>query len=105
MTPRAGEADMTGHLSGSESAADASGPASPDGRVGVMLDGITRQPALSRLSPLTVSRISVGFALITALWLAVASVHGEVIALIAAGGVVICGQLSRPPGRAGAGGV
>ena len=38
---------MTGHLSGSESA-EASGPASPDGRLGVMLDGITRQPALAR---------------------------------------------------------
>ena len=60
-----------------------------------MLDSITRQPVLSRLSPLTVARISVGFALITALWLAVASVHGEVIALIAAGAVVICGHLSR----------
>ena len=86
---------MTGHLSGTESAADAPGQASPDGRVGVMLDSITRQPVLSRLSPLTVARISVGFALITALWLAVASVHGEVIALIAAGAVVICGHLSR----------
>lgn len=85
---------MTGHLSGSESA-EAPGPASPDGRVGVMLDGITRQPVLSRLSPLTVSRISVGFALITALWLAVASVHGDVIALIAAGAVVICCHLGR----------
>jgi Family of unknown function (DUF5941) len=85
---------MTGHLSGSESA-EASGPTSPDGRVGVMLDSITRQPVLSRLSPLTVSRISVGFALITALWLAVASVHGDVIALIAAGAVVICCHLGR----------
>jgi hypothetical protein len=86
---------MTGHLSGSESAAESPGPTSPDVRAGVLLDSITRQPALSRLSPLTVSRISVGFALITALWLAVASVHGEVIALIAAGAVVICGHLGR----------
>src|SRR5690349_11181113 len=43
-----------------------------------------RQSVLHRLTPLTLSRISVGFALIAALWLLVASVHGEVIAGVAA---------------------
>jgi Family of unknown function (DUF5941) len=54
-----------------------------------------RQSVFSRLSPLTLSRISVGFALIAALWLAVASVHGAVIALIAALAVVVCGYVGR----------
>lgn len=54
-----------------------------------------RQSVLFRLSPLTLSRISVGFALIAALWLSVASVHGEVIALIAALAVVVCGHVGR----------
>ena len=50
---------------------------------------------LARLSPLTLSQISVAFALIAALWLAVASVRGEVIALIAALAVVLCGHAAR----------
>jgi Family of unknown function (DUF5941) len=58
-------------------------------------DSVTRQPVLTRLSPLTLSRISVGFALIAALWLAVATVHGEIIAVIAAGAVVVCGHAGR----------
>jgi len=48
-----------------------------------------------RLAPLTLSQISVGFALITALWLAAASVHGEVIALIASLAVVACCHVGR----------
>jgi Family of unknown function (DUF5941) len=55
----------------------------------------TRQSMLHRVSPLTLSRISVGFALIAALWLAVASVHGEVIALVAAAAVFMCAQVGR----------
>src|SRR5580658_656301 len=55
----------------------------------------TRQSMLHRVSPLTLSRISVGFALIAALWLAVASVHGEVIALVAAAAVFICAHVGR----------
>jgi len=51
--------------------------------------------ALSRLTPLTLSQISLGFAAIAAVWLTVASVHGEVIALVAALAVVICGQAGR----------
>lgn len=50
---------------------------------------------LARLSPLTLSQVSVAFALIAALWLAVASVRGEVIALIAALAVVLCGHAGR----------
>ena len=53
------------------------------------------QSVLSQLSPLTLSRISVGFALIAALWLTVASVHGDLIALIAALAVLVCGQAGR----------
>lgn len=48
-----------------------------------------------RLSPLTVSRISVGFALIAALWLTVGSVDGALIALIAALAVIVCGYAGR----------
>lgn len=55
----------------------------------------TRQSVLYRLSPLTVSGISVGFALIAALWLVVASVHGEIIALVAAGAVFACAYFGR----------
>jgi hypothetical protein len=54
-----------------------------------------REAALSRLSPLTLSQISVGFAMIAALWLGVASVHGEVIALVAAIAVVVAGHAGR----------
>ncbi|HEY0934599.1 MAG TPA: DUF5941 domain-containing protein [Trebonia sp.] len=54
-----------------------------------------RQSVLYRLSPLTLSRISVGFALIAALWLTVASVRGDFIALIAALAVLVCGQAGR----------
>jgi hypothetical protein len=55
----------------------------------------TRQSVLYRLSPLTLSRISVGFALIAALWLVVASVHGEIIALVAAAAVFVCAHFGR----------
>ncbi len=54
-----------------------------------------RQSVLDRLSPLTVSRISVGFALIAALWLTVGSVHGALIAFIAALAVIVCGYAGR----------
>jgi Family of unknown function (DUF5941) len=54
-----------------------------------------RQPALYRVNPLMLSRISVAFAAITALWLIVASVHGEVIALVAAVAVVVSGHAGR----------
>src|SRR6202035_527610 len=54
-----------------------------------------RQSALYRLHPLMLSRISVAFAAITAVWLTVASVHGEVIALVAAIAVVVTGQAGR----------
>jgi hypothetical protein len=54
-----------------------------------------RESALPRLSPLTLSRISVGFAMIAALWLSVASVHGEVIALVAAIAIVVAGHAGR----------
>ena len=55
----------------------------------------TRQSVLYRLAPLTLSRISVGFALIAALWLVVASVHGEIIALVAAAAVFVCAHFGR----------
>jgi hypothetical protein len=55
----------------------------------------TRQSVLYRLSPLTLSRISVGFALIAALWLVAASVHGEIIALVAAAAVFVCAHFGR----------
>jgi hypothetical protein len=54
-----------------------------------------RQSTLYKLSPLTLSRISVAFAAITAVWLIVASVHGGVIALIAAVAVVVTGHAGR----------
>jgi hypothetical protein len=54
-----------------------------------------RQSALYRLNPLMLARISVAFAAITAVWLTVASVHGEVIALVAAIAVVVTGQAGR----------
>ena len=54
-----------------------------------------RPAALYRLNPLMLSRISVAFAAITAVWLTVASVHGQVIALVAAIAVLITGQAGR----------
>jgi len=54
-----------------------------------------RQSVLYRLNPLTLSRISVAFAAITAVWLTVATVHGEVIALVAAIAVVVTGYAGR----------
>ena len=54
-----------------------------------------RQSALFRLQPLMLSRISVAFAAITAVWLTVATVHGEVIALVAAIAVVVTGHTGR----------
>src|SRR5580658_8579985 len=62
---------------------------------GMSADLSTRQSVLYRLSPLTLSRISVGFALIAALWLVVASVHGEIIALVAAAAVFVCAHFGR----------
>ena len=55
----------------------------------------TRRSLLYRLAPLTLSRISVGFALIATLWLVVASVRGEVIALVAAAAVFACAHSGR----------
>lgn len=55
----------------------------------------TRRSVLYRLAPLTLSRISVGFALIAALWLVAASVHGEIIALAAAAAVFVCAHFGR----------
>ena len=55
----------------------------------------TRRSLLYRLAPLTLSRISVGFALIAALWLVVASVRGEIIALVAAAAVFACAHSGR----------
>jgi hypothetical protein len=55
----------------------------------------TRRSLLSRLAPLTLSRISVGFALIAALWLVVASVRGDIIALVAAAAVFGCAHSGR----------
>jgi hypothetical protein len=54
-----------------------------------------RQAALYRLNPLMLARISVAFAAITAVWLSVASAHGEMIALVAAIAVVITGHAGR----------
>jgi hypothetical protein len=54
-----------------------------------------RESALYRLNPLMLARISVAFAAISAVWLCVASVHGEVIALVAAIAVVITGHAGR----------
>src|SRR6202035_1348943 len=54
-----------------------------------------RQSALYRLHPLMLSRISVAFAAITAVWLSGASLHGEVIALVAAIAVVVTGHAGR----------
>jgi hypothetical protein len=54
-----------------------------------------RQSALYRLNPLMLSQISVAFAAITAVWLSVASVHGEVIALVASIAVVVTGHAGR----------
>ncbi|MGH3265604.1 MAG: DUF5941 domain-containing protein [Trebonia sp.] len=60
-----------------------------------MSDLSAHQSALYRLNPLTLSRISVAFAAITAVWLTVASVHGEIIALVAAVAVVVTGHAGR----------
>lgn len=54
-----------------------------------------RQAVLYRLNPLLLSQISVAFAAITAVWLTMASVHGEVIALFAAIAVVVSGHAGR----------
>jgi len=55
----------------------------------------TRQSILYRLPPLTLSGISIGFAIIAALWLVVASVHGEIIAVVAAVAVFACAHFGR----------
>ena len=54
-----------------------------------------RQSAFSHLSPLALSRISVSFAVIAAVWLTVASAHAEVIALVAAAAMVTAGHAGR----------
>ena len=51
--------------------------------------------ALSRLTPLTLAQVSLGFALIAAVWLTVTSVHAGVIALVASVAVVVCGHAGR----------
>src|SRR6185437_2026102 len=59
-----------------------------------------RQTALYRLNPLMLSRISVAFAAITAVWLTVASVHGEVIALVAGIAAAVSFHAGTPLGVA-----
>ncbi len=54
-----------------------------------------RQSVLFRLGPLTLSRISVSFAAIAAVWLTVASPHAEVIALIAVTAMAVVGHAGR----------
>jgi hypothetical protein len=54
-----------------------------------------RQSALSRLSPMMLARISVAFAAIAAVWLTVATVQAELIALIAAAAAVFVGHAGR----------
>jgi hypothetical protein len=54
-----------------------------------------RQSALSRLGPLALSRISVSFAVIAAVWLTVASAHAAVIALAAASAMAVVGHVGR----------
>jgi hypothetical protein len=54
-----------------------------------------RPLALSRLTPLTLARISLAFAAIAAVWLTVASARAEVIALVAAVAVVVLGHVAR----------
>jgi Family of unknown function (DUF5941) len=54
-----------------------------------------RPSALSRVTPLTLAGISVAFAAIAALWLTAASVHAEVIAIVAAAAVVVSGHVGR----------
>src|SRR5579859_5723701 len=54
-----------------------------------------RQSALARLGPLSLARISVAFAAIAAVWLSVATTHAELIALLAATGVVVAGHAGR----------
>jgi hypothetical protein len=51
--------------------------------------------ALTRLTPLTLARISVAFAVIAAVWLTVASVRAELIAVAAAAAVVLLGYIGR----------
>jgi hypothetical protein len=51
--------------------------------------------ALTRLTPLTLARISVAFAAIAAVWLTVASVRAELIAVAAAAAVVLSGYIGR----------
>jgi hypothetical protein len=53
------------------------------------------QSALARLSPLMLSRISVACAAIAAVWLSVATMHAEVIALAAATGMAVSGYFGR----------
>lgn len=54
-----------------------------------------RQSVFSRLSPLMLGRISVACAAIAAVWLTVASVHAELIALVAAIAVLVLGHAGR----------
>ena len=54
-----------------------------------------RQSLLSRLSPLTLAWISVACAAIAAVWLIVASVRAEVVALLAAAAIFVVGHAGR----------
>jgi hypothetical protein len=54
-----------------------------------------RPLAISLLTPLMLARISVAFAAIAAVWLTVASVHAEVIAVIATAAAVTLGHVGR----------
>lgn len=53
------------------------------------------QSALARLNPLMLARISVACAAIAAVWLTVATVHAEEIAVVAATGMVVSGHAGR----------
>jgi hypothetical protein len=54
-----------------------------------------QQSALARLSPLMLARISVACAAIAAVWLAVATMHAGVIALVAATCMAVSGYAGR----------
>jgi hypothetical protein len=54
-----------------------------------------RQSALSRLAPMTLSWISVACAVIAAVWLSVATMRGDVVALVAAVAIAAAGRSGR----------
>lgn len=53
------------------------------------------QSLFSRLSPMTLGRLSVALAVIAAVWLTVGSAHAELIALVAATAVTVVGRAGR----------